>query len=101
MMLYDLAAVIRSKNAGPFLVTIDLLFESLADLERVLAAPCFNTLRIATLYSVPAAAVAIHTFERALAIKVSMPRPVSSGAPGDVDVYGSQQHVALGRVEIG
>ena len=36
MRLYDAAAIVRSKNAGPFAVTIDLFF---ADEEQLPAGP--------------------------------------------------------------
>jgi hypothetical protein len=98
--LYDLATVIRSKNAGPFTVTIDLLFQDRTDLQRVLDAPGFSAMSVAELYHMSLDMVRIYPFERALAIKVSLPRPVSSGAPGDVDVYGSQQHTLLGQIEV-
>jgi len=73
--LYELATVIRSKNAGPFTPTIDLLFEKVADTRRVLAAPSFSAKKIAALYRTTTDAVRIHPFERVLAIKVSLPRP--------------------------
>lgn len=100
MKLYDIARVIRSKNAGPFTLTVDLLFDTVEDFRRVLAADTFSMANIARLYGTSADAVRIHPFERVLAIKVSLPRAVSSGAPGDVDVYGSQQHVLLGDIDI-
>jgi hypothetical protein len=34
-------------------------------------------------------------FEPANAVKVVMPRRIVSGAPGDSDVYGAQQHAPL------
>ena len=37
MRLYDLALVCRSKNAGPFQVTIDLMFDDEAAYRRVLS----------------------------------------------------------------
>jgi hypothetical protein len=97
MRLYDCAKVIRSKNAGPFTLTIDLMFESGEAFHRALDSPSFTCERIAELYGVEASSVRICPFERVLAIKVSMPRPgASSGAPGDRDVYGSQQHFPMG-----
>jgi hypothetical protein len=100
MKLYDLAAVIRTKNAGPFTLTLDLMFRADADLERVLAAPAFTAGSIAALYRADPGSVRIHPFRRIRAVKVTMPRPVSSGAPGDTDVYGSQQHFPLADVEV-
>ena len=101
MRLYECAKVIRSKNAGPFTLTIDLMCEDRAAFERVLAGPSFNAERIAKLYRVAASSVRIHPFERILTIKVSMPRPgASSGAPGDRDVYGSQHHFPLADMDV-
>ncbi len=96
MRLYDLARVIRSKNAGPFTLTIDIVFETRDDLARALASAALSPQCIAQLYRVEAPAVRVMPFERVLTIKVSMPRPgASSGAPGDTDVYGCSQHFPL------
>lgn len=58
-------------------------------------ASTFTSANIAAAYYVDPAAVTIHPFKRVLAIKVTMPRPISSSALGDCDVYGSQQHFKL------
>ncbi len=100
MRLYDLARVIRSKNAGPFTLTIDLFFADLETMQKVLNAPLFTCDSIASLYNVSPADIRIIPFREILAIKVSLPRLVSSGAPNDRDVYGTQQHFPLGDIEI-
>lgn len=101
MRLYDLAATIRSKNAGPFRLTIDLVLPNPEAFNRLLAAEAMRAERIAALYGVPADAVRVIPFERILTIKVSLPRPgASSGAPGDRDVYGCQQHFPLAEIEV-
>ena len=101
MRLYDCANVIRSKNAGPFTLTIDLMFDDEAAFRKVLSSAAFSAAQIAQLYGCDAAAVRVCPFERVLAIKVSMPRPgASSGAPGDRDVYGSQQHFPLADLDV-
>lgn len=100
MKLYDLAFVCRSKNAGPFQFTIDLMFTSQEAYQRVLTAPEFQVPRIAAAYQADPAMVKIKPFERILTIKVVIPRACSSGAPGDRDVYGSQQHFPLGNFNI-
>ena len=100
MKLYNVAKVIRTKNAGPFTLTLDLIFTRAADYEKVLSSRGFTAAKIAALYRVAPSTVRIHPFRKILAIKVTMPRPVSSGAPGDCDVYGSQQHFPLAQVEI-
>jgi len=100
MRLYDLARVIRTKNAGPFTLTIDLFFADTDILRNVLHSPSFNCEIIAKLYQVSQADVRIIPFEEILAIKISLPRFISSGAPTDRDVYGAQQHFPLGDIEI-
>jgi len=91
--LADFARVVRSKNAGPTLVTIDVLFADAAQLERAL--PAFEPAAIAALYGLAAGEVRIIPYRPALAIKVVMPRRLVAGEPGDRDVYGAQQHAPL------
>jgi hypothetical protein len=95
MKLYDLAKVIRSKNAGPFTLTIDLIFGQEVDFDHVMNSPSFSPATIGELYHTAPGKIVIHPFKKVLAIKVTMPRPISSGAIGDCDVYGSQQHFPL------
>ena len=100
MRLYDLARVVRSKNAGPFALTIDVILGSGGDLERVLASPSFTAERIAGLYGAAPETVSIRPFARVFAVKVTLPRPAGSGSPDDRDVYGSQQHVPLADIDV-
>ena len=101
MRLYDLADVLRSKNAGPFTLTIDIQCRATADYERVLASPNFTVQAIAELYAIARDSVVIHPCAAIRTIKVTMPRPWgSSGAPGDRDVYGCQQHFPLADIHV-
>ena len=51
---------------------------------------------IAELYGLEAADVKIIHFDAAKGIKITIPRKgPTSGAPGDRDVYGAQQHTPL------
>ena len=99
--LYDLASVIRSKNAGPLLTTIDLLFEDDQAFERVVASEILTPDLVAGRYGISAGDVKMVSFFAANAIKITFPRAGSrSGSPGDKDVYGAQQHGPLIDVEI-
>jgi hypothetical protein len=100
MQLYHLAQVIRSKNAGPFTLTIDLFFADINALNAVLQSPLFTCQTIGTLYDVSPDQVHIIPFKEVLAVKISLPRSVSSGASADRDVYGAQQHFPLANIEI-
>lgn len=101
--LQDLAAVLRSKNAGPFQVTIDLMFDDEATYRRVLASEALTPTRIAGLYGVEAQHVSVIPFDRVRAVKVTLPRrwgSRGSGSAFDRDVYGAQQHGPLAEIDI-
>lgn len=93
--LIDLAQVIRSKNAGPLHVTLDLMFPDRAAYDRAAQSPALTAPAIAALYGVEAATVEVIPFPAANAIKIVLDRPVVAGTPGDTDVYGAQQHRPL------
>jgi hypothetical protein len=90
--LVDIARVIRSKNAGPTTLTLDLLFNDEAGFKLACASKSLTPAVIAKMYSQPVAKVEVLPYPPALAIKIVMPRRIVSGDPGDSDVYGAQQH---------
>lgn len=92
MKLVDCARVIRSKNAGPTTLTLDLMFEDEARYRQALVSRSLTPEAIAPLYGVPAASVQVIAYAPALAIKIVLPRRTIAGNPGDKDVYGAQQH---------
>lgn len=94
--LADLAHVLRSKNSGPFELTLDILFTDPAAYRRVLNSGVITKARVAALYSLPPEAIRVLAhFDAALGIKVTMLREIPSGTAGDRDVYGAQQHAPL------
>lgn len=99
--IQELASVVRSKNAGPFILTFDLFFEDESDYERVRDADAITVEKIATLYEIDEGDIlGIYTLDRINAIKISIRRPVAAGDVNDTDVYGTQQHVALLDIEV-
>ena len=95
MRLVDAARVIRSKNAGPLHLTLDLMFEDQARYDIARASPALTAEAIGRLYGVSGNEVQVIPYPAALAIKVVLERPVVAGSPGDADVYGAQQHRPL------
>jgi Domain of unknown function (DUF4387) len=93
--LRDLAVCIRSKNAGPFMLTIDLFFSGPADCRRVIDGHVLTPDKIAAIYKVPAATIQIIHVAQANALKVSLPRARAAGEVGDCDVAGGQQFAPL------
>lgn len=94
--ILELARVVRSKNSGPYELVLDILFKDRATFELIRASEQFSAQRVAEAYGVPLEVIKrIVWFEPANAVKVVMPRRIVSGAPGDSDVYGAQQHAPL------
>ena len=100
MQLQDLAQVVRSKNAGPRRITLDVIFRSDADYQRATQSEALTAKRIAPLYGVAVDAVTVINYRLGRAIKIVVARQIMSGDPGDRDVYGAQQHAPLLRLEI-
>jgi hypothetical protein len=98
--LIDIASVIRSKNSGPYELTLDILFNEHSDFEKVRDGGFINEDLICKLYSVtPDKIVKIVAFAPAKAIKATIVRPICSGDLGETDVYGAQQHAPLLSLE--
>ena len=98
--LRDLARVIRSKNAGALYVTLDIMFDDDATFRRVVASGAISPRSIAPLYGLGDNRVEVIPFDVARAIKITLPRAVPAGSPGDGDVYGAQQHAPLMDIEV-
>jgi hypothetical protein len=86
---------IRSKDAGPFMLTIDLFFEDRSAYAAFAAAGIFTADTIGGLYGVDPASVDIYNLPDIDAVKISFPRPVVSGDFGDTDITGGQQYGLL------
>ncbi len=93
--LWTLAKLVRSKNAGPFTITIDIMFDDPAAYERAKASEVISADRIAKLYRVDPAQVFYTEHDAAMALKISIPRRHPSGSLEDTDVFGGQFHGPL------
>jgi len=99
-LIRDIAQVCKSKNAGPFELTLDVVFEDRAMFERVRATGVLCPQLFARLYGVDAKDVLFTEFPAGNAFKATIPRAIGSGDVGDTDVYGAQQHAPLLEVDI-
>lgn len=91
----DLALEVRSKNAGPFWVTMELFMRD-ATGYAVVADPGFlDEPVIARLYGVAADTIQIFRLPDLNVVKISFPRPVPQGSLFDRDVHAGQHHVPL------
>lgn len=99
--LRELAATIRSKNAGVDHLTFDIIFRDRAAFERVRDSGVLAPERICALYRIPRERLTHHcVFEPAQAIKFTIRRLRPSGSPGETDVFGAQQYAPLFEVQV-
>ena len=98
--LKDIASLIRSKNAGPFVLTFDIMFSSDEDYEIVARSGALSREMFAALYRQPVEKVRLFACSNARAFKFSIPRPMTQGDLGDGDMHGGQQSSPLMYVEI-
>lgn len=100
MKLYELAKLVRSKNAGPFMITIDILFESDEYFQKVIDSKALSIDLISKLYNLPKDTIQYFACPVARAIKFSYPRKVFAGDFEDSDVFGCQYHAPLVNIDI-
>src|SRR6202040_1850177 len=98
--LGDLEKLVRSKNSGPFCLTIDIMFDDAEAYLGARDAEIVNRASVARLYTRHPAEIIVVNHDTALAIKVSFPRPQSSGSKHDSDVYGGQPYPPLLGLEV-
>jgi len=97
--LKELAKVIRSKNAGPYEITFDVMFTDPGVYAHVRDSDVLTRATIAALYRIDDAAITYCAFfEPALAFKFTLIRQVAQGSQGSIgerDTFGAQQHGPL------
>jgi hypothetical protein len=101
MRLYDRAAIIRSKNAGPFTVTIDIFFDDAEAFATARSSALLTPSGVAAVYGVPVSSVkGVYWDERIRAAKVSLLRWSSSTDPFCADLFGAHLHTPLAAAEL-
>jgi len=96
--LGDLAREVRSKNAGPFWMTLEAFMPD-AGSYRVAAALITAEL-ISELYHVAPASLQIFRIPDLHVVKVSFPRPLAQGSLYDRDMHAGQHHVPLANTVV-
>ena len=97
----DLARTIRSKNAGSFMITFEIIFADREIYEKVKKSGTITRKAIADAYKVPEDKILdFMFFDPGMGIKGNIKRKSPSGGPGETDVYGCQQYAPLFSLEI-
>ena len=93
--LGDVCRYVRSKNAGPFWVTVDLFFDSAENYAKYHDDPAISADAIAAVYGVDAALVRRFPVESLNMVKISYPRATPQGGVHERDMHSGQQFVPL------
>jgi len=106
LVLGDVASVLRSKNAGPFEITLDVMFETEEVYRAIKESSVLDQNLIENLYELgPGEVIWCGWFDQARAFKATIPRkrfarPAASGGFMENDVHGSQQYIPLFLVPV-
>lgn len=91
---------VRSKNAGPFWITMDIFCDSQANYETIKNSGKLCPQTISELYRVDAEMVQIFFIDSIKVVKISIPREFPEGDAYDRDMHGGQQYIELFNLEI-
>jgi len=97
--LSDRVLKVRSKNAGPFWVTVDVFCGTPDIFERVRLE--LRTETVAALFQQPSQLIKRFDIADLNVIKFSFPRPVAQGARTDRDMHGAQWAILLAELKVG
>lgn len=98
--LSDVCHDIRSKNAGPFWITVDLFFHDRAEFNRYAAASQLQPQALAAVFEVRPDQVGCYPVPSLSVLKISYPRKDPQGGMIERDLHGGQQFARLVDVEL-
>jgi Domain of unknown function (DUF4387) len=96
----DVCRHLRSKQAGPFWVTIDIFFDGPESYARYHDSPALAPELFARLYGTDPLMVKRIPVENLAMVKVSYPRATPQGGMVERDMHSGQQYVRLLDVEL-
>ena len=98
--LRDVCRHVRSKNAGPYWITIDLFFADENAYGRYADAPAIGVASIGKMFGVEAAQIKRFAVPDLNVVKLSYPRAQPQGGAVERDMHGGQQYVRLLNVGV-
>ena len=98
--LKDVCRYVRSKNAGPFWVTVDLFFDGAESYAKFHDDPAISAEAVAAIYGVDAALVRRFAVKSLSMVKISYPRATPQGGVHERDMHSGQQFVPLLELQL-
>ena len=93
--VHEVCRHVRSKVAGPFWVTIDLMFDSKENYDRYAQCPALSAESIAKIYDLDPATVHLYPIPKLKVLKISYPRKTPQGSIEERDLHSGQQYVRI------
>ena len=98
--LREVTRSVRSKNAGPFWVTVDIFFDGAESYRRYRNDPALGAAALAGLLGADPTLARRFEIETLNAIKLSYPRALPQGGVVERDLHAGQQYVPLLDIEL-
>jgi hypothetical protein len=96
----QVCSLVRSKNAGPYWVTVDLFFDGPENYRKYAGSKALGAETFARLYGADPALVKHFPVEKLNMVKISYPRTSPQGGEVERDMHCGQQYVRLLDVEL-
>ncbi|BCA62711.1 hypothetical protein HMP09_1945 [Sphingomonas sp. HMP9] len=91
---------VRSKNAGPYWITVDVFFADADAYARYADAPAIGVAAMGDLFGVESAQIKRFAVPDLNVVKLSYPRAQPQGGAIERDMHGGQQYVRLLDVDV-
>ena len=96
----ETAYYVRSKNAGPFWVTVDIFCGTKDVFDTLSASRSVSKEKVAEVYGVTTNEVKIFYISNLNVIKISYPRVKPQGQKYERDMHAGQQYVQISELEV-
>ncbi|GAO53286.1 DUF4387 domain-containing protein [Novosphingobium sp. MD-1] len=96
----EVCRLVRSKNAGPYWVTVDFFFKDAESYARYARSPALGGDTFARLFGADPALVKYFPVDSLHVLKVSYPRTSPQGGEVERDMHCGQQYVRLLDIEL-
>ena len=91
----DIAYYVRSKNAGPFWITIDIFCDTDESYQRFATSSTLNADSIANTYGVEVNDIKLFYLPNLKVMKISYPRHCPQGGRDERDMHAGQQYMQM------
>ena len=98
--LEDVCHQIRSKNAGPFWISVDLFFRDRAEFDRYAGVKELQPENLGPLFGVRPDQVGCYPVPDLAVLKISYPRRDPQGGMIERDLHGGQQYIRIVDLEL-